>query len=114
LFIKIKDLKESNNLDGDLGNIYFNDPEKSEGEIKAFFGVISNQQPVEVKGFEIFEITPNSYLQGTINASSAFVNKTYNAIFEYAENNNIILDEEYVEWFPSENEIVVQIKIKNE
>lgn len=114
LFVEIRDLKQTQNLDGDLGNIYFNDPEKSEGEIDAFFGVISELKPKEINGFDIFEIKSNNYLQGTIKASSAFVNKTYSAIFEYADKNSIILEEEYIEWFPSENEIVVQIKIKNE
>jgi len=112
LFDEIKKLKSDSNLNGHLGNIFYNNPEKSEGEIKAFFGVISNQRPNPIEGYKTIELIPENYIQGSINASGAFVNKTYNAIFEYAEQNNITLDEKYIEWFPSENEIVVQIKIK--
>ena len=114
LFDEIKDLKTKNNINGDLGSIFFNNPESSEGEINAFFGVICNNKPSPLVGYEISEIEPDNYLQGNIKASGAFVNKTYNAIFEYAEENNIVLEDKYIEWFPSENEIVVQIKISNE
>lgn len=114
MFTLIKKLKENENLDGDLATIYYNNPEKSEGNIKAFFGVMSHHKPNQFEGYKILEIESEKYLQGRINASGAFVNKTYNAIFDYADEKKIILEERYLEWFPSGKEIIVQIKIKDE
>ena len=114
MFEKVKNMKIDNNLQGDLGTVYYNSPEKTEGEIEAFFGVISSEKPETVDSLETIILPEGNYLQGSTNASSAFVNKTYNAIFEYAELNKITLLDQYIEWFPSENELVIQIKIKGE
>ena len=114
MFQTIIELKNNKNLKGDLATIYYNNPENSKGNIKAFFGVFINDSTFSKDSFEILCIQPQIYLEGKINASSAFVGKTYNAIFDYAKKNNIKLEDEYIEWFPSANEIYVQIKIKNE
>lgn len=112
MFKEIRELKEDYNLKGSLGTIYYNNPKDENENIKAFFGVFIEDQKMQINNYQILQIASSEYIQGNIKASSAFVHKTYSAIFDYAEKNKITLDEEYIEWFPSENEIFVQIKIK--
>ena len=42
------------------------------------------------------------------------ISKVYNAIFSFAEENNLTLEEHYVEYFPTKDEVIVQIRIKDE
>ena len=116
LFIEIEELKKSENYNGHLGGVYYNNPSKNEGKIKAFLGVILEKKIENIpNGFEIRVINSSEVLEGKILASNYFgisINKVYEAIFDFAEANNIILEDYFVEWFPSEDEVIVQIKIK--
>lgn len=113
LFPKILALKEQQNLSGVPGAVYYNDPEESKGLIKAFLGVIERQRPADIEDVEIRELPSEKVVSASLNASSAFVRKAYNAIFEYAKENQITLEQQYIEWFPSEDKIEVEIIIKN-
>lgn len=111
MFLDIKQMKKNNELDGSLATIYFNNPENTKGEINAFFGVLQHQKPTDIKGFEIFKINSYTFVEGKLIASAAFMSKIYQSVFKFAEQNNLLLDETYLEWFPSDKEIVVQVKV---
>lgn len=113
LFPKILALKQQQNFSGVPGAVYYNDPEESKGLIKAFLGVIEDQRPTDIDGVEIRELASKKVVSASLNASSAFVRKAYNAIFEYAKENGIVLEQQYIEWFPSERNIEVEIIMKN-
>ena len=118
LFLEIEELKKTQNYKGHLGAIYFNNPEKSKGNIEAFLGVISEENINNIPAdFEKEEITEGKVIQGKVKASNIFgisISKVYNAIFKFADEKKLTLDEYYIEWFPSKDEVVVQIRIKNE
>ena len=116
LFIEIEELKKAQNYTGNLGAIYYNNPENSQGNIKAFLGVILVNDIFNIpSGFEKIELNSTEVIEGSLKASNAFgisVNKVYKAIFKFANENNLTLEDYYIEWFPNKDEIIVQIKIK--
>lgn len=118
LFIEIEELKSSEKYDGHLGAVYYNNPANAKGNIKAFLGVIVNNEASNIpSGIEMIELNSTEIVEGKVTASNVFgisVNKVYNAIFDFAEKNSLNLDEHYIEWFPSKEEVVVQIRLKNE
>lgn len=116
LFLEIEELKKSNNYIGHLGGVYFNNPSKNQGDINAFLGVILENDLDEIPvNYEKIKIEASEVIEGKVLASNYFgisVNKVYEAIFDFSDENNIILEDYFVEWFPSKDEVIVQIKIK--
>lgn len=115
IFQQAGEAVEKGTLKGDLGGIYYNNPDESGDTIKAFVGVVVADKNVALpQHYEIRTVEAGQkVLKGRIKAHMLLApNKLYNAIFEYAEKNNIRLKPFYVEWFPSKQEAVVQVAVQ--
>ena len=114
LFTEIEKLKSDKNYNGYLGAIYYNNPENSKGEIDAFLGVIMRDSVSAPLRYEVRSIPSTLIVEGNVKASNLFgisINKVYKAIFKFADEKELTLEERYVEWFSSKDEFTVQVKI---
>lgn len=106
---------EQKKLTGDLGGIFYNNPTKESKTVKAFIGVIVADSTAALPaGFELRRVPAGApVLQGTLDASMMIAPKNlYSALFDYAEENNIKLQEFYIERFPENKPAVIQIKLQ--
>lgn len=114
-FQRAAKLVDSKELEGMLGNIYYNDPEKSGDTLKAFVGVVVPGPNVKL---------PEGYTLRTVEGGKKVVRaeaegniallprKLYKAVYDYAEEENLKLAEFYVEWFPAQDKGVVEVPVK--
>ncbi|MFC5272147.1 GyrI-like domain-containing protein [Adhaeribacter terreus] len=103
LFLEAGKLVEEKKLAGNPGGIYYNDPEKHKDSINAFIGVvISDPKMTLPAGYAVRTIPAGKKaVQGSINAHYLLApNKLFPAIFNYAKNKNILLQDFFVERYP--------------
>ena len=103
LFQEAGKLVEEKKIAGEPGGIYFNDPEKYKDSIHAFIGVvISDPKMTLPAGYELKTLPAGKKaVQGSINAHYLLApNKLFPAIFNYAKNNKIALQDYFVERYP--------------
>ncbi|RIJ37719.1 GyrI-like domain-containing protein [Pontibacter oryzae] len=109
---KVLDQKE---LEGMLGNIYYNDPDKSGDSIRAFIGIIIPDSSVVLPSGYTLRTVPGGrrVVRAEVNASVAMSpRKLYAAVFDYAEEEKLKLEEFYVEWFPADDQGVLEVPVK--
>lgn len=114
-FKKVGEIVADSVLRGVPGNIYYNNPEGSGDSLTAFIGVVVPDKNVTLPdGYELRTVEGGrKVLRAEVNASYMVApSKLYGALFDHAEQNNIKLEEFYVEWFPEENKGVVEVPIK--
>jgi DNA gyrase inhibitor GyrI len=114
-FRRAAQLLDSKELDGMLGNVYYNNPESKSDTIKAFIGIVLNDTTATL---------PNDYKLLRIPGGRKVVHseveahymvgpgKLYSALFEYADEQNIKLENFYVEWFPTDRKGIVESPVK--
>jgi len=110
LFLEAGKLKEQNNFNGELGGIYYNDPEKHQDSIHAFIGlIIPNPKTPIPAGYKVRTLPAGKKaIQGTIESHLALAPaKLFPAIFKYAEENKIPLQDFFVERYPDTDHAVV-------
>ena len=108
-------LLKSSELSGTLGNIYYNNPEKGADSIRAFIGVIIPDTSITLpEGYELRTVPGGrKVVHAEANADLALLpRKLYAAVFEYAEQENLKLEDFYVEWFPASDQGVVEVPVK--
>jgi len=113
-FRRAAEVLDNGELDGTLGNIYYNDPERGDS-IDAFVGLIISDTTVALpEGYELRVIpAKKKVLHAEANANVALLpKKLYTAVFDYAKENNLKLETFYVEWFPEEDKGVVEVPVK--
>jgi hypothetical protein len=114
-FTEVGQLVEKKQLTGDFAGIYFNQPTKETKLLKAFIGVAVADSTVAVPpGFELRVVPAGKpVLEGTSEASMMLApKKIYEALFAYAAENNIGLQELYVERFPEGKPAQIQVFLK--
>ncbi|MDX5348862.1 MAG: GyrI-like domain-containing protein, partial [Hymenobacteraceae bacterium] len=114
LFQHAAELVEQNKLQGQLGGIYYNNPEEDNDTIKAFVGVVVASPDVTPPvGYELRTVEGGQkVLQAEVNAHYMLApNKLYPAIFEYAEKNNLKLKTLYLERYPTSRHAIVQVPV---
>ncbi|NEM96282.1 GyrI-like domain-containing protein [Pontibacter burrus] len=114
-FQKAAKLVAENKLQGGLGNVYYNNPETKSDSIKAFIGVVIQDSTIALpEGYELLRVPGGrKVVHSEINAHYMIApGKLYDNLFEYAEANNLQLENFYVEWFPSERKAVVEVPVK--
>ncbi|WP_114777589.1 GyrI-like domain-containing protein [Botryobacter ruber] len=113
-FQRASEVLEKNELEGVLGNIYYNNPEKGKDSVKAFIGVVVPDTTVNLPaGFELRKVPGGrKVVRAEVDAHYMLSpNKLYAAVFEYAEEQNLKLEEFYVEWFPEDHKGVVEVPV---
>ena len=103
LFLEAGQLVAQKKITGDLGGIYYNDPEKHKDSIHAFIGVIiPNLNTPVPAGYKVRTLPAGKKaIQGKIESHLALAPaKLFPAIFKYAEENNIPLQDFFVERYP--------------
>lgn len=113
-FRRAAEVLDKGELEGMLGNIYYNDPERGDS-IDAFIGVVVPDSAVNLPAdFELRTVPARKrVVRAEANANVALLpKKLYEAVFDYAKENNLELETFYVEWFPEENKGVVEVPVK--
>lgn len=103
LFLEAGKLVKEKKIAGDLGNIMYNNPEKQNDSIRAFIGVIVPSKEVKLPaGYQIRNVPAGQKaLRSQINAHYMLApGKIYEAVFEYAKQNKLQIQDFYVERFP--------------
>ena len=112
LFLEAGQLVEQKKITGELGGIYYNDPEKHRDSIHAFIGVIipTLQTPIPAD-YKIRTLPAGKKaVQGKIESHLALApSKLFPAIFEYAKKHNIALQDFFVERYPDTDHAIVII-----
>ena len=114
-FQRAAQVLEKKELDGVPGNIYYNDPDKSGDSLRAFIGVIIPDSGVTLpEGYELRTVQGGrQVVHVEVNANVAISpKKLYKAVFDYAKEKNLKLEEFYVEWFPESDRGVVEVPVK--
>lgn len=112
LFLEAGQLVEQKKITGDLGGIYYNNPEKHQDSIHAFIGVIvPGANTTLPAGYQIRTLPAGKKaVQGAIESHLVLApGKLFPAIFKYAEENNIPLQDFFVERYPDADHAVVLI-----
>ncbi|GAB3194609.1 DNA gyrase inhibitor GyrI [Pontibacter aydingkolensis] len=115
LFMRAAEVLDKKELEGTLGNIYYNDPDKSGDSIRAFIGVIIPDSAAKLPaGYELRTLpggrkVVRAEAEGNI---SLLPRKLYKAIYDYAEEEKLKLEDFYVEWFPAQDRGIVEVPIK--
>ena len=102
-------------LDGVLGNVYYNNPESKSDTIKAFVGVVIQDSTINLpEGFTLLHVPGGrKVLRSEIEAHYMVApGKLYEALFDYAKEQKLQLENFYVEWFPSDRKGIVEVPVK--
>ncbi|PRY11034.1 DNA gyrase inhibitor GyrI [Pontibacter ummariensis] len=106
---------EQKELEGVLGSVYYNNPDTSGDSLRAFIGVIVPDPNVTLpEGYELRTVQGGKkVVHVEANANIALLpGKLYEAAFDYADTENLKLEDFYVEWFPEEDIGVLEVPIK--
>lgn len=111
IFQEIGRITEAKEVDGKVCGMYFNNPENNKGVIKAFVGIWVADSTFTKKEEYVYYVIPSSeVIEAHLNADFRVATfKCYNAIFEYSEENNIAITEQFFEWFENKEEVYVQV-----
>lgn len=114
-FRRAAEVLEKKELEGMLGNIYYNNPEGRADSVDAFIGVVIPDSSVQLPADYELRVVPGGRraLRGEVNAHYMLSpNKLYEAIFNYAEEKSLELETFYVEWFPEDHQGIVEVPVK--
>jgi hypothetical protein len=114
-FRRAAEVLDKKELEGMLGNIYYNNPEGRADSVNAFIGVIIPDSSVRLPADYELRVVPGGRraLRGEVNAHYMLApNKLYEAIFDYAKEKNLELETFYVEWFPEDHQGIVEVPVK--
>ncbi len=112
LFLEAGQLVEQKKITGQLGGIYYNDPEKHKDSIHAYIGVIIPDLNTPLPaGYKVRTLPAGrKAVQGSIKTHLALApSKLFPAIFEYAKENNLQLQDFFVERYPDTDHATVLV-----
>ncbi len=113
-FRQVAQVLDQKELEGVPANIYYNNPDEASDTISAFIGVLlpdtTQRLPAD---FELRTVPGGrKVLRAEVNAHYMLApNKLYEALFDYAEKQNLKLEPFYVEWFPENKKGVVEVPV---
>lgn len=114
-FRRAAEVLDKKELEGVLGSIYYNNPDTSGDSIQAFIGIVVSDSAVRLPADYALRVVPGgrSVVHGEVEAHYTMAPKRlYGGIFEYAKENNLQLEDFYVEWFPEDHKGMLQVPIK--
>jgi effector-binding domain-containing protein len=105
---------EQKQLAGDFAGIFYNNPSPDTKTVKAFIGVAIQDSTVALPaGFSV-RVVPGGrpVLRGELDATIAIApRRIYAALFDYAKENTLTLQEFYVERFPQGKPAVIEVAV---
>lgn len=106
-------LKTNNVLSGDIAALYYNDPEKDEGHVKALIGILVKDSTQKVPDiYKQRTIARRDVLQAVLNTHVRFAPQLYDDMKTYAKAQNLELQEKKVlEIYPEIDSIIVQMPL---
>ncbi|PKV67122.1 GyrI-like domain-containing protein [Pontibacter ramchanderi] len=114
-FRRAAEVLDKKELEGMLGNIYYNNPEGRADSLDAFIGVIIPDSAAQLPADYELRVVPGGRraLRGEVSAHYMLApNKLYEAVFDYSKEQNLELETFYVEWFPEDHQGIVEVPIK--
>ncbi|GAB3542560.1 hypothetical protein GCM10027443_43580 [Pontibacter brevis] len=115
-FQRAAEVLEKKELEGMLGNIYYNDPDKSGDSLRAFVGIfVPDTTNITLPaGYELRTVPGGrKVIHAEVSASVVVApKKLYAAVFDYAREENLKLEDFFVEWFPEEDRGVVEVPVR--
>lgn len=114
-FQRVSQVLQEQELQGHPGNIYYNDPDKSGDSIRAFIGIIIPDSAAQLPEGYTLRMVPGGrkVVRAEATASIALLpKKLYAAVFEYAQEEELKLEDFYVEWFPEDDKGVLEVPVK--
>jgi DNA gyrase inhibitor GyrI len=114
-FQRAAEVLDKKELDGMLGNIYYNDPDKSGDSIRAFIGIILMDSVSTLpNGFTLRKIEGGKkVVHAEVEANVVLSpKKLYTAVFDYAKEQKLELEDFYIEWFPKDDLGVLEVPVK--
>ncbi|MBC5774493.1 GyrI-like domain-containing protein [Pontibacter sp. KCTC 32443] len=114
-FRRAAQLRDTKELEGLLGNVYYNNPESKSDSIKAFIGIVIQDSTARLpEGYELLHVPGGrKVVRGEVEAHYMVgPGKLYSSLFDYAEEEKLKLESFYVEWFPSDRKGVVEVPVK--
>lgn len=115
LFYKTRQYIEKGILDGDMAIIWYNEPEKEEGNVKAFVGVIVGKEKKINLDLEIRELKMNGLIRARIDAHSLVMpspKKINERLLAFASEFSYIPQDVRIEKYPEESLVVAEIPLK--
>ncbi|MDO6390641.1 GyrI-like domain-containing protein [Pontibacter sp. BT731] len=115
-FRRAAEVLDKKELEGMLGNIYYNNPEGRADSVNAFIGVVIPDSTMQIPADYELRVVPagRRVLRGEVNAHYMLApNRLYEAIFNYAKEKNLELETFYVEWFPDDHRGLVEVPIQD-
>lgn len=92
--------------------VYYNDPDKNKGKIKAFIG-IKMAAADSLAGAEKREFEFKKAIKAVLNSSYLVAPvKIYPTIQEYAKDNNLEATDFAIETYPSDKQMIVEVPVK--
>ncbi|OKL40733.1 GyrI-like domain-containing protein [Pontibacter flavimaris] len=114
-FQRVSQVLQEKALEGHPGNIYYNNPDRSGDSIRAFIGIIIPDSTDNLPEGYTLRAVPGGrkVIRAEATASIALLpKKLYAAVFDYAKEEKLQLEEFYVEWFPEEDKGVLEVPVK--
>ncbi|GGK73890.1 GyrI-like domain-containing protein [Rufibacter glacialis] len=103
---------EQKQLTGDFAGIFYNNPSRDSKTVKAFIGVAIQDTSVALPAGFTVRVVPGGQpvLKGELDANITIApRRIYSALFDYAKEQNLTLQEFYVERFPEGKPAVVEV-----
>ena len=115
LFREVGKLAEEKKISGDPGGIYYNNPENENDSIQAFIGIIVADSKVALPAGYSIRVLPAGQKALQANLKGHFTmtpNKAYPALFDYAKEQKLALQDVFVERFQGEREAEFLVLLK--
>ncbi|WP_439880950.1 GyrI-like domain-containing protein [Pontibacter sp. MBLB2868] len=114
-FQRAAEVLKNKELEGMLGNIYYNDPDKSGDSLRAFIGVIVPDAGVTLPAGYTLRTVPGGKKVVHVEVDANVVlspRKLYAAAFDYAKEEKLKLEDFYVEWFPTDDKGMLEVPLQ--
>jgi hypothetical protein len=113
LYDHTEEMIQQGRLPGKLCAIYYNDPEKENGQIKAFVGALLPDEAVDLpEGLQIRRVPPQKVVRGHIDAHYTVAPGIYNKVHDYAKANELAVSDTTLEIYHTQNQLTVEIPVR--
>jgi hypothetical protein len=114
VFREAGQLVEEGVLQGELGGVYYRNPHGAPDSVRAFVGVFVADSLVRVPaGMELLRV-PGGRQEVRAAVVAHFIlapDRLYPAVFDFAEQQGLVLQQEYIERFPDTRHAMVEVPV---
>ncbi len=113
LYDQTEEMIQQGRLHGKMCAIYYSDPEKEKGQIKAFVGALLPDTVVTLpEGLELRRIPPQKVIQGHINAHYTVAPGIYHKVHDYAKANELVISDTTLEIYHTQNQLTIEVPVR--